>query len=495
MQNSTFTLPSNIKQMGSIGTGLRIYMEDYVCTFLNQYATTGGYEERIAYLVGRQMLIDGQEFLFISGAIYGMYAEQMEGYLRFSQASADYAQDMLDEHFPGQEIVGWMQSQPSYGTYLNQNYANYHLRQFPKSHQVLFVMDPLERATAFYTINPNAITPQDRLIDNGGYFIYYEKNVNMHEYMLTNKTLDQSPHAFAPLTHVEPVMAEDEAHEDEDHILFTSQPRSMESLESMEDEAEDPEETIRRHIAKNTRKKTARAEHRRSTSSLLGGLCAVLFVVAFVMGVSLIRNQDRIDRMEGEIRQLVTAHRNLFASISNMPSHELAPVFAETVTENFAEPVVAEPVATAPLSQQEAQDELLQQQLLQQQLEQYQLEQYLLQQQQLLQQYQAERQLEQQLIAAASNQNHTPYDMLPTRPGYSGEAEALHVPPIDYSQYTTGIIHPLPTTYTIQPGDSLLAISLRFFGTSNMVDAILAINGIEDPNHIVVGREIELPRP
>jgi len=127
-----FTLPANIKQIGSIGTGLRIYMEDYVCTFLHQYATSGGYDERLAYLVGRHMVIDGQSFLFISGAMYGLYAEQVEGYSRFSQQSAEYAAAMLDEHFPGLEIVGWMQSQPSYGTYLNQHYASYHMRQCPK---------------------------------------------------------------------------------------------------------------------------------------------------------------------------------------------------------------------------------------------------------------------------------------------------------------------------------------------------------------------------
>ena len=70
-----FTLPANIKQIGSIGDGIRIYMEDYVCTFLQQYAESGGFNERLAFLVGRHMVIDGQEILFIGGAIHGKYTE------------------------------------------------------------------------------------------------------------------------------------------------------------------------------------------------------------------------------------------------------------------------------------------------------------------------------------------------------------------------------------------------------------------------------------
>ena len=190
---SDFTLPTNIKQIGSIGDGLRIYVEDYVCTFLHQYAEAGGYGERLAFLVGRHLVIDSQPILFICGAIHGKHTEEYEGFLRFSEKSRDYAEAMLDEHFPMMEIVGWMQSQPSYGTYLNQHYATYHLRQFRKAYQVMYVLDPIERANAFYTPDPDALTPSERMTEVSGYFIYYEKNVNMHEYMLANKIVEYTP--------------------------------------------------------------------------------------------------------------------------------------------------------------------------------------------------------------------------------------------------------------------------------------------------------------
>ena len=453
-----FTLPANIKQIGSIGSGLRIYMEDYVCTFLHQYAMSGGYDERLAYLVGRHMLIDGQSFLFISGAIYGMFAEQMEGYTRFSQKSAEYADAMLDEHFPGQEIVGWMQSQPSYGTYLNQNYGAYHLRQFTKPYQVLFVMDPLERVNVFYMANPNAITPAERVADVGGYFIYYEKNINMHEYMLTNKTADYAK----PPQFVEPSHFESTAEED-GHSL-SSQDTHNYAYEDDYDQTThqahiaDPEEVIRRHQVNSKKRRGSRAEQKR-TSSLLASLCAVLFVVSFVMGVGLIRNQDRIDRMEGEIRQLVTAHRNLFVQMSNL---EFTPAFAE------ANPAVA-PEGGAHFYTHV---------------------------------YDTPPAIEVSYTPPAQAEAEQPPEPI-YQPPPTLEPEPEHIPPappapqqpVAYNQYEhEAFIPAIPATYIIQPGDSLLAISLYFFGDIGMVDEILALNGIADPNHIVAGRTIALPQ-
>jgi len=421
-----FTLPANIKQIGSIGDGVRIYMEDYVCTFLQQYAESGGFNERLAFLVGRHMVIDGQEILFIGGAIHGKYTEKQEGFMRFSEKSARHAEDMLEEHFPSMEIVGWMQSQPSYGTYLNQHYGAYHLRQFRKPFQVLFVMDPLERANAFYMANPDALTPADRMTEVPGYFIYYEKNTNMHEYMLADKSLDYTakPPTFVELTPME--YASDEPQFPEDDFDLPS------------DDSLEPEEIIRRHQRNSARRKVQTVEQKR-TMNLLAGLCAVLFVVSFVMGVGLIRNQDRIDRMEGEIRQLVTAHRNLFTQIT---TGDLAPVFAEapqTATDAVPVPNELPEIPTEPTSPPEP---------------------------------------------------PTPPTPPPTSPSPQQQTAAVPVAPDEHE----ALILPVPAAYTIQPGDSLIAISVRFFGDAGMVSEILALNGIEDADHIVAGRTIALPQ-
>jgi len=436
---SDFTLPTNIKQIGSIGDGLRIYIEDYVCTFLHQYAEAGGYGERLAFLIGRQLVIDGQPILFINGAIHGKHVEEYEGFMRFTEKSRDYAESMLDEHFPGMEIVGWMQSQPSYGTYLNQHYAAYHLRQFRKAYQVMYVLDPIEKSNAFYVQDPDALTPSERMAEALGYFIYYEKNINMHEYMLANKVveytaksptlIEKTPMAYAGEDEdVEDSAFQDEPEEDESYVGYSARARYQ--LE--------PEEIIRRHQADKARRKAPVAEQKRALN-MVASLCAILFVVSFILGAQFIRSQDRIDSLEEEIRLLNIGMRNVLAQ--NLPENE-NPLISET------------PLGTV----------------------------------------YADAQQDQELDTQAD------YYALPTADPAGPPAQT---PPPDTETgiasngdetSTTTVFAHVPETYTIQYGDSLISISTRFFGDAGMVDTIMYINGMTDPDHIVAGRTIALPR-
>ncbi|MCT4583436.1 MAG: LysM peptidoglycan-binding domain-containing protein [Peptostreptococcaceae bacterium] len=49
------------------------------------------------------------------------------------------------------------------------------------------------------------------------------------------------------------------------------------------------------------------------------------------------------------------------------------------------------------------------------------------------------------------------------------------------------------STYTIQKGDNLYRISLKFYNTGKKVDEIKALNNIQDETKIKVGQEIKLP--
>jgi len=402
---NNFSLPTNIKQIGSIGDGMRIYMEDYVCTFLSQYAESGGYDERLALLVGRYLLIDGQPVLFISGAIQGQYTREKDGILYFTEKSYSYSDAILSEYFEGMEIVGWMQTQPGYGTFLNQQYAANHFRQFPKFNQVLFVTDPLENVNSFYVYNDD----RSALAEARGYFIYYDKNTNMHEYMLNSKATEASYTSPQPAAYVE-----------------------IPKIERVEDshyyKEKNPEEVIRKRQEERQVSKKSMREQKR-TLNLLVSLSAVLFVVCFVMGAGLIQNQNRIEAMEGQIVQLNVAYRNLYAQMSQQG---IATVFAPQ-DRDVDGTIQTEPTSTT-LVDEEAQ-----------------------------------------------------IDGIPVH-------EPINTPtptPTTGTQSVTGRI--IPETYTIQPGDTLSGISVMFYGTQDMVDDILALNGITDVDRIIAGTTILLP--
>ena len=301
--NDYFVLPTNIKQIGSIGDGMRIYMEDYVCTYLTQYAKAGGYDERLALLVGRYLLIDSQPVLFVNGAIQGRHVEEEDGLLNFTEKTSSYAQAMIAEFFEGMEVVGWMQTQPGYGVFLNQQYASYHFREFPKINQVMFVFDPLENVNAFYQYNDD----RTALVEARGYFIYYDRNTNMHEYMLSNKATE---YTAQPASYVDiPKMERVDTFTTGDNTGLDKPPYGDDS----------PEEQVRKRLEQRHAKKSA-MEHKR-TLNLLVSMSAVLFVVSFVLGAGLIQSQNRLESMESQIVQLSAAYRNLYVQVAN-------PVFA-----------------------------------------------------------------------------------------------------------------------------------------------------------------------
>ena len=413
-----FTIPTNIKQIGSIGDGMRIYMEDYVCTYLAQYAQAGGYDERLAFLTGRYLLIDGQPVLFVSGAIQGKHVEEVDGLLHFSEKSFAYADAMLAEFFEGMEIVGWMQTQPGYGTFLNQQYMSYHFNEFPKINQVMFVIDPLENINAFYTYNDD----RSSLSESRGYFIYYDRNTNMHEYMLSNKATESE---IQSATYVEiPKM---------ERVETPAPPPYF-------DESS-PEEMIRKRQEHRHAKRSAR-EHKR-TLNLLVSMSAVLFVVCFVLGAGLMQSQSRIGTMEVQIIQLSAAYRNLYTQVAN-------PVFATVPAAPVQHEQPEQPQAPGTEVNERSEG------------------------------------LEIDGIPVSPPVNIAP----PAQETATTPAPAPQ--PTTPAAPTTPIARSIPETYTIQPGDSLSAISMYFYGTDRVAE-ILAINGMSDPNMIISGTTILLP--
>ena len=68
-RRAEFAMPKRTKQMGGIEQRLRIFVEDYVYTYLYQYGRSGGGAEKLAALVGKYYELEGQRVLLISGAI------------------------------------------------------------------------------------------------------------------------------------------------------------------------------------------------------------------------------------------------------------------------------------------------------------------------------------------------------------------------------------------------------------------------------------------
>lgn len=504
-----FEFPANIKQIGSIGEGLRIYIEDYAFSYLQQYIDTPGYDGSPAFLIGRALVIDSQNVLFISGVVRGMHCETEKGLQVFTAKSFEHARKEIARYFGGLEVVGWMVSRPGFGLRLSPNAAEYHLKTFPDRSAVCLVMDNEEKANSFYIQADGA--DGSALSETRGFFIYYDKNRPMHEYMLDNRAgkirvisaegkglrlVGETPPGKKPAEKDDGDMSSGE-------VAVQRIRRNYSRRADSDSETEDVVKNARKSAGllglKDSPKYTPgltassvrgasrglRPPGQRRIVNLLMSFSAVLLVVSLVTGFSMVQSMERIEFLEQQVSDLTASHRSLLTEFTNAAR----PVFADTVqSDNISglsqtgvlageaqahghEAAPPDPAASAENNsfsgpaQSPINIEALISQL--------------------------------QETAAAPTQP----PVLPVLPALPAPTPAPPVqapePPAAFQPapaYADALIPEIPLEYTIESGDTLSFISRMFYGTTERVSDIMYYNNITDPDSIRVGDTLRLPR-
>ena len=287
MTNDEVTnLPNNVKQVGSISDGNRIYLEDYACTYLEQYAASEGGKEKIALLVGRNLTINDDCVLFINGIIQGKYTIQKNGMIELTEKSWQYIEKQLNLYFKDCQVVGWAYVQPGFEDYISEKLCNFQKSNITKGLQVLYITDPTEKISGFYKWNNN-----EEVFNNiKGYIIYYEKNDGMHEYMLENKIKEDKP------------------------------------VETAEERLKNDAGAKARKIAASKVQKKANhyaTVDQSKTINLLSSLSFVMLLVCFIMGATLVQNDDKLNQLEAQLTALESEFQNTKAVFAS---------YAETTT-------------------------------------------------------------------------------------------------------------------------------------------------------------------
>lgn len=410
--NGKVKLPTNIKQIGNISDGIRIYVEDYAYTYIQQYAKEVNNEERIAVLVGENYIIDGKEVLFVSGMIQGKHSEVHNSMRILTDKSWDYIDESMNKYFPELKIVGWVYIQPGFGDYINDSQLNYHSTFFTDSHQVLFVYDPIEKVSNFFSWS-KALEEEFHLEVRNGYIIYYDKNENMQAYMIENRDISSSC-------------------EEENIFSKKLEERKEQNLERMALSSESKPRTnrIRGKILHEQRKMV----------NLFGSLSAILFLVCFIMGAGLVQNDDRISKLEAKLNTMDNSYQYLLSQIKD---DNVQSVFAAQSQSTM--PQVIEDKQTSATEALQIKTEPETQAALQE--------------------------------SAAKTQE-------------SAVKEAVVV----VTETPSAKIDVVYDKYEIQEGDTLGYISRKVYGNETMMDEIMNINNIENPDKIRIGQKILLPR-
>lgn len=168
-------LPKNIRQIGEKEDWIRVYIEDYVHTYiqrlrgLQEGGTAGG------ILLGRKQRINGVMHLFIRGAIVAA-----DPFWRDREQTPKGLKEEGNMYFPGMEICGFFVSsredRPS-----EVDLVRIFETHFSSEYQILFNVRKQEEEVFSFSGHG--------MVRLSGYYIYYEKNEEMQSYIIRKESL------------------------------------------------------------------------------------------------------------------------------------------------------------------------------------------------------------------------------------------------------------------------------------------------------------------
>ncbi len=176
----TFKMPKNIRQIGKTNGVKKIYVEDYVMSYIKQLANGEYSGYKIAVLLGQCIRLDNCRNIFISGAVEVKDIDT-NGEIAFSNEVWTNIYEDIKKYFVEAEIVGWFVGGPGYLLDEEDKIQKIHIDNFAGQDKVLLTYDNMEKEENFFSYESGRLGKQE------GYYIYYEKNEEMQNYMIEQR--------------------------------------------------------------------------------------------------------------------------------------------------------------------------------------------------------------------------------------------------------------------------------------------------------------------
>ena len=245
-------LPKNVRQIGNVSDSSKIYVEDYVDTFFNQLCDKAEQEMIGAFLIGETVQDEEQDYIYIYGAIR-MKELGMKGKDFVIEESVwKHACETCKEYFGNAEILGWFIAGGEHSLEVNHNINKLHQKYFSREKSVFVTKNARDREEKFY------IYKYRNMMECGGHYVYYEKNLEMQNYMIATRK----------------------------KTGFT------------------PSEIIEDRVTKNFRsivREKAEQTEQKNHSRLVYATSTFLVLVILIIGVTMINNYDKMQKVQNSL--------------------------------------------------------------------------------------------------------------------------------------------------------------------------------------------------
>lgn len=168
--------PKNVRQIGVPLPGQKIYLEDYVITYLKQ-CFVHAQEPVVVLLLGKYGEQEAKEAVFL----YGAMVLEEEGVLEkgcIEKETWDQVHQNIAENFPEAQVLGWACGVPMWSSNMDSQVRRLQKKEFARENRTLFLWDLSEKEEKIF------LWQRSMLKEMSGYYVYFEKNPQMQNFML-----------------------------------------------------------------------------------------------------------------------------------------------------------------------------------------------------------------------------------------------------------------------------------------------------------------------
>ena len=173
----TATFPRNFRQIGTPEGEKHIFIEDYVYTYLHP-AFLG---MNVCILVGRIEQYGKNTNIYVNGAFELPEIAYCGTAPVFQEKIRTEICTLIKRYFDGSTLLGWFYDEKGTAPCLTPELERILKNFFGGNNRLLLLSDSLEKEETLYIYEDGAVHKKE------GYYIYYERNQAMQEYMIVSR--------------------------------------------------------------------------------------------------------------------------------------------------------------------------------------------------------------------------------------------------------------------------------------------------------------------
>lgn len=428
-------LPKEIRQIGNADVGDRIYLEEKVYQYLHRQ--TGwdepvfGEARKVFVLLGKIENYAGQKCVFVEYAIEIEEITYLDGVPVWNDKTWGFVFRKMKRLSEEMIVVGWAMDIKDSAPSLTDRLIGVHATHFGGKHQVLFLLDSMEKEENFYC------NRQGRLRRREGFYLYHDRRS-------LAMVQEEAPKANVTIEHAT-------VEDDLERIFWEKEiPQRAERVEASRNGQEKKKE------AGKFREQMQRAEEKKgrfhfSPSYLLAAIALVLIVAAY-------QNNSQMKKMSETIAQMNVA-QTMFGDTEETEESSQSGVEVERIDSNLEKS--NEETGTEGTTEQATETADVAQQTL-------------------------------DATQTSVDTTQTTTDTTQTAAETAQQSEDTSQQSTETMTEAQTYLN--QGYYIVQKGDNLEGICLKIYQTTAMMDKICEANGIEDSDAIYEGQYLTLPK-